>query len=510
MFIFKNALISIVRNKGRNILIGIIILVIACASTVTLAINNTAGDLIGSYQSAYDKELTISFNRENMVKDFDFSNREKLEDMKGKFDDISTYTIDDVEKFAESDYIESYYYTYDISLNGNNIEKAESEKSESGSEMPGGFPGGGSMGRDFGGSSMDFTLNGYSSVEAMSEFMEGTYEMVEIADDAWEKAFDGNFAFINEELASYNNLKLGDKFKLEDEDGNTYKFEIIGIYKENESGVSGPMDLFSNSANTIITNADALVAIAKANDSVKGTVEPTFIIYDYGDADAIGAEFHEKGLNENYAVETNEETATAGLSSIKNVQSFATTFLIITLVIGGIVLFVINMINIRERKYEIGVLRTIGISKSKLTMQFVAELMMVGCVALILGAGIGAVMSKSVGNSLLESEISSSKESSEKVSKNFGGGFGGPDGAGGSGGSGMPGGFNPMEMGGSKGFGAKGKPVVEAYDSIDAVVNITVLMELLGIGLTLILISSLAAMISIQRFSPLTILKERS
>ena len=49
MFIFKNACISITRNKGRNILIGAIILVIACACTITLAINNTASDLINSY-----------------------------------------------------------------------------------------------------------------------------------------------------------------------------------------------------------------------------------------------------------------------------------------------------------------------------------------------------------------------------------------------------------------------------------------------------------------------------
>lgn len=34
MYILKNSLVSIMRNKGRNILIGIIILVIACASTV--------------------------------------------------------------------------------------------------------------------------------------------------------------------------------------------------------------------------------------------------------------------------------------------------------------------------------------------------------------------------------------------------------------------------------------------------------------------------------------------
>ena len=221
MFIFKNALISITRNKGRNILIGVIILVIACASTITLAINNTASDLINSYESAYDKELTISFDRENMMKDVDFSNKDNMESAKEKFNNISSYTISDVKKFAESDHIESYYYTYNVSLNGNNIEKAESD---SDSKRPG-FPGG-----DFGGSSYDFTLNGYSSLDAMSEFIEGTYEMVEIADNAWNVAFEGNYVFINEELASYNNLKLNDKIKLEDEDGNTYEFEIIGIY----------------------------------------------------------------------------------------------------------------------------------------------------------------------------------------------------------------------------------------------------------------------------------------
>ena len=42
MYIMKNAFISISRNKGRNILIGIIITVIACVCTITLAIRNTA------------------------------------------------------------------------------------------------------------------------------------------------------------------------------------------------------------------------------------------------------------------------------------------------------------------------------------------------------------------------------------------------------------------------------------------------------------------------------------
>ena len=248
------------------------------------------------------------------------------------------------------------------------------------------------------------------------------------------------------------------------------------------------MSMFSNSANTIITNANSLVAITSSNENVKGSINPTFIIDDYKNADKIKEEFYAKGLNENYTVETNEETATSGLTAIKNVKSFATTFLIISLLIGGVVLFIINMINIRERKYEIGVLRTIGMSKVKLTMQFVFELLIVGILSLMLGAGIGGALSKGVSNSLLSNEIQSSETQDEKVRNNFGD-F-----------KGMP----------SMNFGKKGTPNVQAYSSIDAVVNIKVLLELLGIGLTLILISSLSAMISIQRFTPLTILKERS
>ena len=490
MFILKNAWISITRNKGRNILIGIIILVIACASTITLAINNTAKDLINSYESAYDKELTITFDRKSMMKDIDFSDKENRESMKEKFNNVSSYTIEDIKKYAESDHIESYYYTYNISLNGNTIEKAESENN-SDSKKPN-FPGG----EGFEQSSSDFSLVGYSSAKSMSEFIEGKYEMTSIADNAWDIAFSGNYVFINEELASYNNLKLNDKIKLEDENGKTYEFEIIGIYKENEEGSSSPISMFSNSANTIITNADSLLSITNSNESVKGSITPTFIIDDYKNADTIQKEFYEKGLDENYTVETNEEEATSGLTSIKNVKTFATTFLIITLVIGGIVLFIINMINIRERKYEIGVLRTIGISKIKLTMQFVSELLIVGFVALMLGAGIGGVMSKSVSNSLLSSEIKSSTTQREEMKNNFGGSNGGD--------------FNPGEGMPSMDFKGRGTPNIEAYDSIDAVVNIKVLLELLGIGLSLILISSLSAMISIQRFTPLTILKERS
>ena len=154
------------------------------------------------------------------------------------------------------------------------------------------------------------------------------------------------------------------------------------------------------------------------------------------------------------------------------------------------------MINIRERKYEIGVFRTIGMSKFKLTIQFVLELLIVAAIALIIGAVIGGFLARPVGNMLLENEIETTQNQQQQISANFGKG-------------GMPGGENMPEIPGMQ-MQFNNRKQVETIDSIEAVVDFTVVMQLLGIGILLTLISSLASMISIQRFSPLTILKERS
>lgn len=48
MYIFKNAFRNIRRNKGRNILIGLIIVVISAACAITLAIRESASDIVTS------------------------------------------------------------------------------------------------------------------------------------------------------------------------------------------------------------------------------------------------------------------------------------------------------------------------------------------------------------------------------------------------------------------------------------------------------------------------------
>ena len=145
----------------------------------------------------------------------------------------------------------------------------------------------------------------------------------------------------------------------------------------------------------------------------------------------------------------------------------------------------INLINIRERKYEIGVLRTIGMKKINVVTQFMIELLIISFIGLIIGVGIGSTLAKPISNHLLASEIESSKKNQNDIQNNFG-----------------EGNKNIEKI--------SGMVKIEAFDSINAVVDTKVIVELIGICLLLTIVSSIVASSSIVRFRPLSILKERS
>ena len=569
MYIIKNALVNIKRNKGRNILIGLIIIVIAASCAVTLAIRESAEKIIASYEEQNKIEATISFDREAMMRDFRDSNKSQEEMIKA-FNEIENIKEEEVIKYGDSKYLESYYYTYDLSVNAKDIKEAtdslvkettttktetttrtrnwgSSENSSRGNRpnMP---PGG------FGGSrtttsrkttttktekifnektsSGAFNLIGYNSYDDMKDFINGNYLITsgEVSSD-----FTSMTCVISEELATLNKLEVGSKITIVDpkDSKKTYELEVTGIYKENTDSSDNMANMFTNSANQIITNVTVVKKVLEGNSELEATITPTYIVKDSESVELFSNEVKEKGLSSYYQVTSNLEDIENATESIKNVRVFATTFLIITLVIGGVVLVVINMINIRERKYEIGVLRTIGMKKSKLSMQFMFELLVVCIFALLLGAGIGSFTSVPIANSLLANEIENANSKYDNINNNFGRRRESTN-------------QEEVKEDTTKETESETKEEVNnettkedenkeetqeevkeetnkeevrepsfgiarvnQIDNIEAVVDLKVLGELLGIGILLTLIGSLASMIAISRFSPLTILKER-
>ena len=563
MYILKNAITSIKRSKGRNILIGIIIIVIATSCAITLAIRESANKIITAYEEKNEIEATITMDRRTLMEKLRSENSTQ-EEMINAFNNIESVSVEDIENFGNSNYLKDYYYTYELSVDAKDLTEATDSlvkettttKTETstktrtrkfnGTPPSGGrgFPGGGGSKtttttqkkttttkteKIFNEKAEDgaFKLIGYNSYEDMKEFISGKYTITsgEVSSD-----FESNNCVISEELATLNNLSVGDTITIIDPKttSNTYTLTITGIYKENTDSSGSMNEMFTNSANNIITNSNFIKTMVEKNSSLTPTITPTFIVKDKESVELFESEVVEKGLSEYYQVTDNLSEIESATEAVSNVKTFATTFLIITLIIGGVVLVVINMINIRERKYEIGVLRTIGMKKSKVSLQFMSELLIVCIISLSLGSVIGAVTSVPISNMLLQNEIESTNNKYDNITKNFG----------------MDNQEEPNQVETNEDVettsdaekeddtGVKeevsetntnkeevkeptekynfGLANVSEVDNINAVVDFKVLAKLLGIGIALTLLSSLASMIAISRFSPLTILKERS
>ena len=529
MYILKNALVSIKRSKLRNFLIGIIIIVIAVSTTITLAIRSSADNIINAYEEKNPIESTITMNRRFLMEKLRDEDKSQ-EEMINAFNDIKNLTEEEINKYGNSDFVKDYYYTFELNVKAKDLTEAtdslvkettttktETNTSTKTSRFGSNKPSRG-MPTDSGSKTTTttqkkttttktekifneksgngpFTLIGYNSYEDMNEFISGEYSITtgEVSDD-----FNGNDCVISEELASINSLKIGDNITIIDpkNEQNTYTLRITGIFKENSKSSDSMSKMFTSSANYIITNSSFVKNITNKNSELEASINPTFILKDKESVNNFKSQVSEMGLNEYYQVSDNLNEIENATKSVSNVKTFATTFLIITLSIGAIVLIVINMINIRERKYEIGVLRTIGMKKRNVSLQFMSELLIIAIISLSIGAFIGSFASVKVSNKLLSEEINNSRSEYDDISRNFGIKDSNE-------------GSEPDKKITNAKYNFK-VANVEKINKIDAVVDFKVLGKLLGIGIALTLLSSLVSMIAISRFSPLTILKERS
>ena len=158
--------------------------------------------------------------------------------------------------------------------------------------------------------------------------------------------------------------------------------------------------------------------------------------------------------------------------------------MLVILLIGVVILVVLSIFNVRERKYEIGVLTAMGMKKFKVAMQFLSEILVVTILSVMLGTAVGAVSAVPVTNALLENQISAQENETAQIEQNFGRGDKMPD--------------------------KQDKPQEVSYVSeISSAVNFTVVLQMMGIGILLSVVSSIVAVLFVMRYDPLKILANR-
>ena len=120
------------------------------------------------------------------------------------------------------------------------------------------------------------------------------------------------------------------------------------------------------------------------------------------------AELRDKGLPDDYAVRTDESLFEKTAGSVESLQGLSLTFLIIVLALGAAIMILLSIIAIRERKYEIGVLRAMGMKKKKVALGLWTEIVAVTCICFALGMGAGAALSQPVSDALLAGQTQTS------------------------------------------------------------------------------------------------------
>ncbi len=529
MYIIKNALKCISRSKGRNILICVIVFVIAISSCIGLSIRQAAESAKKETLASMSVTATISFDRTAMMSQMNVESEGKSFDKKsfaGLMGTSTSLSLEEYQTFAAAPSVEDFYYSMTAYVNGTdgfepvNTDSTEEEDSTEqvsvSSDRKSGMMGG--KGNRVFGSNSDFTVVGYSGESAMASFISGTATVNQGFVFDTDKA---NYeCLITEELATFNSISVGDSIQISNpnNDEECYTLQIVGIYSDssaNESSFSMLGSTSSDPANKIYMNYPTLQEIISASElavaelteedtestimALRGTLAGTYVLSSVENYELFQEEVRTLGLDETYTVSSSDVSAyESSIVPLDTLSTMAGYFLIVILVIGAVILIVLNIFNIRERKYEIGVLTAMGMKKGKVALQFLAEIFAVTLIAVVIGASIGAVSSVPVTNKLLEKQVASQTAQSEQIEQKFGRG--------------------QMTRSDNSTTAEKrnfytdmlGTSSENSYvTEISSAMNLTVVLQMLGIGILLTLISGMVSMLFVMRYEPLKILANR-
>lgn len=510
MNFINRALQSLWAKKGRSlILIGVFsaILIFVLAG---LTIRSGAESATNEAKKSVGATVTLSADRQKMME------QAKSESDTGQGDDSSrpdpgSFTntpvnLADAKKIAALAGVKSYSFEVSTSATkGDDIEPIATEEettdestSASAEAQSTGGPGGeqranGAMAQM---SMGDFQITGVLASGDYTSFSEGTATLTE-GEALTAADVDTDAVLIESALAEANDLVVGDQFTLKDSDDNEVTVTIKGIYETSDTGTSmGKNFNFMNPANTIF--ASYTLANQLDGDEEATINSAVYQLEDPQEMDAFVSEAEKLIDTATFSLQTNDQMYQQMLAPLNNVSSFAKNIVILVAVAGIIILTLIVMMLIRERKYEIGVLLSLGEARSKVILQFFTEIVVCMVFALGIASASGNLVGNAVGQQLLNQQTTTTANAAQnlpaggnvKATNNGEIPSGGPGGSGGRGGMNIANAFTQTS----------------AVKDLDITVSPQQIAMLAGIGLGISLLSILLSSVGILRLNPKKIL----
>ncbi|MDR1032598.1 MAG: ABC transporter permease [Candidatus Nomurabacteria bacterium] len=489
----KRSALSTVRKPSRTVILALILFVMANLMLSTIAIKGAVGESIKYAKETLGGVVYLQPDMESMRSEMSAGSSMSSQDMTSTHQRMERPSIDveAAKSLADSKYVKDYTYSVQASANASNYTLIETEESSMRSELqnrmgqnrPEGTDGAGGFSFTRG----DTQVIGINSFAFISDVETGNMKLSsgEIFD---ESTADG--VMISADLANANNLKSGSEIKLKTTSDETeVVLKVVGIYDNTND---------SYDPNTIYGNIDvASKFISTEDDANVGVQSVKYYLVNAEDKDAFIAEATAKYPNmaDDYLkLDIDTSAYDQMIGPIESVGSFATTILWIVIVASVVIITLIVTINVKDRRYEMGVLMSLGASKVNILGQVLLELVVVGTVAFALSVVPSAFIASAMGDGLLKQQISMSEQTENQ-------GFGRGESAGPARG-GAGGGFGGMQSGAI----GQANTQVDTVDEINVSASVTDYAVLFAAGYAVLILAMVLPTANVLRFEPKTIL----
>lgn len=219
-------------------------------------------------------------------------------------------------------------------------------------------------------------------------------------------------ALVGTTLATKNKLTVGSTFTVQDR-----TMKVTGIFDAGTEFDNNAIYLPLAATQTLTDQADQLSSFAVTVDSIENMASTQTAL-----TAALGAD--------KVDVTSGSANLDSAITSLGSVQNISLIAFIASLVTAGLIVLLIMIMVVRERRREIGVLKAIGASNRTIGAQFVIEALVLVVMGSVVGAVVAAFSSNPIVNALVAGNTATTATTAGAVQSGAGpgGGFGGGEG----------------------------------------------------------------------------------
>ena len=297
---------------------------------------------------------------------------------------------------------------------------------------------------------------------------------------------DTNDALISGAMASKNNLSVGSTFT-----AYNATLTVAGIFSTSNQSARGTVVVSLPALQRLSGQSGAVTSATATVDSLDNLASVTTAI--------------KSTLGSSADVTSAQDQADATVKPLNSVKTVSSFSLVGAVVAGAIIILLVMVMIVRERKKEIGVVKAIGGSNVRIIGEFMVESLTLAVLGAVVGLLIGVIGGQPGTKMLVSNSTTSSTTTSTAQSAS---GPGGPS-VGGPGDSGSSNGSTSTRPSFGGGFRtrASNTAAAKSFSNIKAQIGFGILLEGFGAAVLIAVIGSALAAGMIARVRPSTVMR---